>query len=47
MAETVPLEAPWVALDATLWDGQTLNDWLTANVTSDSPRQHILYSSAE
>jgi monoamine oxidase len=41
MAETVPLEAPWVAPDATLWDGQTFNDWLTANITSDLARNVV------
>jgi monoamine oxidase len=38
MAETVPLEAPWIAPDAALWDGQTLNDWLMEHVPSDLAR---------
>ena len=32
MAETVPLETPWTAPQATAWDQHTLQQWLAANV---------------
>jgi monoamine oxidase len=35
------LETPWTAPNAPLWDGQTLDDWLTANVTSKLARAVI------
>jgi monoamine oxidase len=38
MAETVPLEAPWTAPDAAVWDEQTLDDWLAAHVPSELAR---------
>src|SRR5262245_28049252 len=41
MAETVPLEAPWIAPDAAQWDQQSLDDWLTAHVPSDLARAVI------
>jgi monoamine oxidase len=31
MAKTVPLDAPWTAKDARLWDGQTFETWKLAN----------------
>lgn len=38
MARTVPLEAPWTALDATAWDSQTLETWLRRNVRTSAAR---------
>jgi len=34
MAKTVPLDAPWTAPDARLWDGQTFETWKLANTTT-------------
>ena len=41
MANEVPLEAPWMAPSAAEWDGQTVETWLRANVTSEGGR-HLL-----
>ncbi|MGH2896500.1 MAG: flavin monoamine oxidase family protein, partial [Solirubrobacteraceae bacterium] len=41
MASAVPLEAPWRAPEAALWDSQTLATWLDANVQSEGAR-HLL-----
>lgn len=38
MASAVPLEAPWRAPEAALWDSQTLATWLDANVETDGAR---------
>ena len=34
MAQTVPLDVPWRAPQAALWDTQTVADWLDARVSS-------------
>jgi monoamine oxidase len=34
MAKTVPLDAPWTAKDARLWDGQTFETWKLANIST-------------
>jgi monoamine oxidase len=38
MAEQVPLGAPWTAAMAREWDGQTLETWKLANMTTDEGR---------
>lgn len=38
MAQEVPLDAPWKAHHAALWDSQTVATWMDANVTSDGAR---------
>ncbi|HVM29105.1 MAG TPA: flavin monoamine oxidase family protein [Mycobacteriales bacterium] len=38
MARRVPLEAPWTALDARRWDGQTLETWLRRHVRTAAAR---------
>jgi monoamine oxidase len=38
MAEEVPLDAPWKAPKAREWDGQTLETWKLANMTTDEGR---------
>jgi monoamine oxidase len=35
MASTVPLEEPWRAAQASVWDAQTLDTWLIANAKSE------------
>ena len=39
MARRVPLDAPWTALQARAWDGQTLETWLRRNVRTSSARE--------
>jgi monoamine oxidase len=39
MARRVPLEAPWLAPKAELWDGQTVESWLRHNVATPGARQ--------
>ncbi len=34
MAATVPLGAPWTASNAVLWDGQTFQSWIDANLAT-------------
>jgi monoamine oxidase len=41
MAERVPLEAPWLAEQAVLWDGQTAATWLHTTVTSPLAREWL------
>ena len=38
MAQEVPLDAPWEAPHAALWDSQTVATWMDANVTSAGAR---------
>jgi monoamine oxidase len=38
MAGEVPLDAPWTAPKAREWDGQTLETWKLANMTTDEGR---------
>ena len=38
MAGQVPLAAPWKAPKAREWDGQTLETWKLANMTTDEGR---------
>ena len=38
MAATVPLEAPWAAEQALVWDSQTVETWLQAGVSSERVR---------
>jgi monoamine oxidase len=38
MAKRVPLEAPWLAPKAELWDGQTFESWLRRNVATGGAR---------
>lgn len=38
MAQEVPLEEPWKAHHAALWDAQTVAAWMDANVTSEGAR---------
>ncbi len=42
MATKVPLEAPWKAKRAAEWDAMTLQDWATANVTTDLGRKSLV-----
>jgi monoamine oxidase len=39
MARTVPLGAPWTALDAARWDGQTLETWVRRNLRTETGRE--------
>ncbi len=39
MARQVPLEAPWEALRAARWDGQTFASWIRRNVRSRAARR--------
>jgi len=39
MSATVPLDAPWTAARAREWDGQTLETWKLANMTTEEGRQ--------
>ena len=41
MALTVPLNKPWTAVQATAWDGLSVADWLTGNVSDAGARQSI------
>jgi monoamine oxidase len=41
MARTVPLEAPWRALQARHWDGQTLESWLRRHMVTDAGRELV------
>jgi monoamine oxidase len=43
MANTFDLESPWLAKDASRWDGQTLEGWLAANVRSSLARLAALF----
>jgi monoamine oxidase len=38
MATTVPLDAPWTAPNATVWDGQTFETWKLANSATPGAR---------
>lgn len=38
MAQDVPLDAPWRAAHADLWDAQTVDHWMDRNVTSEGAR---------
>ncbi len=38
MARTVPLEAPWMAAKAALWDSQTFQTWMDEHLYSDGAR---------
>jgi monoamine oxidase len=39
MARRVPLDAPWTARKAELWDGQTFESWLRRNVATSGARE--------
>jgi monoamine oxidase len=39
MARRVPLDAPWLASRAELWDGQTFESWLRHNVATSGARE--------
>jgi monoamine oxidase len=39
MARRVPLDAPWLAPKAGLWDGQTFESWLRRNVATPGARE--------
>jgi monoamine oxidase len=39
MARQVPLDAPWMAPKAELWDGQTFETWLRRNVATAGARE--------
>jgi monoamine oxidase len=39
MARSVPLDAPWMASKAELWDGQTFESWLRRNVATTGARE--------
>ncbi|GCE23061.1 flavin monoamine oxidase family protein [Dictyobacter kobayashii] len=41
MALQVPLDSPWLAEQAALWDGQTAASWLSATVTSLIAREWL------
>jgi len=42
MAQEVPLDAPWKAPQAALWDSQTVATWMDANVTSAGARMWMI-----
>lgn len=42
MYDTVPLDAPWTAPNADLWDSETLVGWLATNVSSSMLAQALL-----
>ncbi|HEV8193434.1 MAG TPA: FAD-dependent oxidoreductase, partial [Ktedonobacterales bacterium] len=39
MSTRVPLDAPWQAPDAAVWDAQTAGSWIELNVASDGARK--------
>lgn len=39
MARTVPLDAPWTARRASVWDAQTFDSWLRRNVRTKGARE--------
>jgi len=41
LAETIPLEEPWLAPNASIWDNQTLGQWLDANMSTLGARTQI------
>lgn len=41
MARTVPLEAPWTAEKARLWDAQTFDTWIRANLQTATGRSYL------
>jgi len=41
MAATVPLHAPWEAVNASHWDTQYLGDWLDANTLTQDARSEL------
>ena len=41
MSKSVPVDAPWEAANAGLWDGQTLESWIRDNSTSPAFRQVV------
>ena len=42
MYDTVPLDAPWTAPNADLWDNESLEGWLATNVSSSMLAQALL-----
>jgi monoamine oxidase len=45
LSTSVPVSAPWEAANAAEWDGQTLESWLGANI-STAPRFHALVAAS-
>lgn len=42
MSQAVPLEAPWMAPQALLWDAMTVQSWLDANITTPEVRTLLM-----
>ena len=39
LAETVPIDAPWSAEHARIWDAKTVADWLAENTRDEETKQ--------